>query len=129
MSEVKEFTIDRKVWLRANEEDRRGYGSYLLREIDQKRCCLGIYLSACGVPDKFLEGVGSPGLLHRQVPEVRDLIPRWLICDDPALSEGGNSMSCSSMMEANDDDTTGDIEKESFLTERFAEQGVRVVFV
>lgn len=84
---VKELVIDRKIWLRAKREDAKKWklgdatGSYLLREQDGKRCCLGIYLAACGVPDVLLEAVASPGGLvriHVIEQSIRDLIPTWL---------------------------------------------------
>lgn len=55
------FTIDRSVWLRGER-----LSSTLLRSCDGKRCCVGIYLAALGVPDEDLrdldlfEDVHSP---------------------------------------------------------------------
>jgi hypothetical protein len=130
-----EFTIDRKVWLRALPrvpkdmpiDDIKATGSYLLREIDQKRCCLGIYLQACGVKDEDLQQVGSPGYMCRNKPHVRPLVPNWLIGSEDAVDR--NSILSVSLMEFNDDDTCSDAKKESFIIETFAGQGIKVTFV
>lgn len=134
---VKSFTIDRSIWLRALPpvppgqpiDDIKATGSYLLREIDRKRCCLGIYLQACGVPDVVMEGIASPGYLFRERSEARPLMPEWLVDRDWDLGEGGNSFVATALMEINDDDTIDDAAKEAFIIRTFAGEGVEVTFV
>ena len=51
------LTIDRNVWLRGE-----GNGvSFLLREVDRKMCCVGIYLKACGILENECEVSRVPG--------------------------------------------------------------------
>lgn len=120
---ITEFTIDRKVWLRGEPGC-----SYLLREIDGKRCCIGIFLSACGVPDELLEGQGSPGGLMRSHPDLVATVPDWLF-ETRYDYDYGNSPRAQSLMGVNDDNSTPDWNKELFITEMFAEHGVKVVFL
>lgn len=51
MKKITEFTIDRTIWLRGENSEN----SFLLREGDNKKCCIGIYSSACGIPDKKIK--------------------------------------------------------------------------
>lgn len=136
---IAEFTIDRSIWLRSEyTKSLKGTlgefvagqptGSYLLREADRKRCCLGIYLQACGVPDEALEGVASPGYLYRhRSDDVRKMLPSWLIGNINSIDV--NSPDAAALMEVNDDDTTDDDTKEDFIIQKFSEHGVKVVFV
>lgn len=121
---ITHLTIDRKVWLRGQPGR-----SYLLREFDQKRCCLGIYLNACGIEDKFLEGQGSPGNMLRMIPELNGRIPGWLVGTTRLDDDYGNSVDAVSLMEVNDDSGTPDTDRERFIIEKFAENGVTVEFV
>lgn len=127
---INEFTIDRSMWLRGREPG----GSYLLREIDGKRCCLGFYLEACGVPDDQLRGYAAPGSVYRNRAEYRDLVPKWLIgppwhrlSDDPA--DAVNSITAQYLMEVNDATDSTDAEREALIAKTFADHGVEVHFV
>lgn len=73
---MRKLKIDRSIWLRG-EGDRR---SKLLRSSDQKMCCIGIYLEACGVDREILSDIGdaSSMFVKRVLPEEA----RWLVSTD-----------------------------------------------
>lgn len=58
------LVIDRKIWLRGEGSDV----SKLLRSSDQKRCCVGIYLGACGVEDVSMQDVSDANILNFREP-------------------------------------------------------------
>lgn len=78
--EVEEFVIDVDTWLRGERGD-----SFLLRESDGKRCCVGQWLSARGFPDKDLIGVGAAcGVDFGGITDLGDL---YNVNDDRELTE------------------------------------------
>jgi hypothetical protein len=50
------LTIVRSMWIRGGGQD-----SKLLREEDNKRCCLGFLAAACGLIDEAIREVAEPG--------------------------------------------------------------------
>lgn len=116
-----QLTIDRAVWLRgADAED--GRNSFLLRPSDGKRCCVGIYLSALGVPDELLSGESEDGGVvvpcedDEYETRLHDLVPSWLA--DECF-----------VYRINDDSKLSESEREVAIAERFAENGVDITFV
>ncbi len=115
------LTIDRSIWLRGADADD-GRNSFLLRPSDGKRCCVGIYLSALGIPDELLSGESEDGGVRVPVEddeyETRrhDLVPNWLADE------------CE-VYRVNDDPKLPESEREAFIAQRFAENGVDVTFV
>jgi hypothetical protein len=107
-----EFVIRRSVWLRGEGP----MNSMLLRPSDGKQCCVGIYLSACGVPNEALE--------HRpnatSVTTVKDLIPTWLLV---------SSITVNWLYRRNDAPYLHDGDREAGIQHLFAEAGVKVTFV
>lgn len=100
-----------------------GGSSYLLREKDGKRCCLGIYLEDnCGVsPDMLRGGVSSPVLLNRATLET---LPTWLV------RRGCNMSIAEEMMQVNDDDSPSNEDQVRGEIKRlFAKVDIEVVFV
>lgn len=65
------LTIDRSIWLRGNEEEYLD-NSYL-RNRKGQQCCVGIYLTACGV--KGLTGKKAACSVSAKLPEQA----KWLI--------------------------------------------------
>lgn len=59
------LTIDRATWLHGEG----GKASYLLRQTDQKRCCLGFLGSALGYSDACLLGMQTPRYISDFMPE------------------------------------------------------------
>lgn len=122
-----ELTIDRKVWLHGEGQDR----SFLLREPDGKRCCLGIYLAALGIPDESLRGKASPAGIYRALDRAtRERIPGWLIgqaYDGTNL----NTIIGTCAMEFNDmtEYEITEADREAKIAKIFFEHDVRVTFV
>lgn len=109
MTPVTAFVIDRTVWLRGEGIAR----SKLLRPDDGKRCCVGIYLGACGVADEALSGVPAA---HNAV-NVPDM-PRWLLEDVGGLYA--------------DNDAYGGLteeRREELIADGFARRGITVTFI
>jgi len=108
------FAVRRPTWLRGEG----GIDSRLLRVSDGRQCCLGQYLTACGVPHDALAEVSSPGEVAG--PDV----PAWLLNPD-----GRDSVLAEVLMEVNDDHELSEVARESTLTARFAQAGITVRFV
>jgi hypothetical protein len=64
MKQLKSFTIDRKVWLRGE-----GGQSMLYRPQDSKMCCLGIFMSKCGVPKSALANRAFSDEIAQEYPK------------------------------------------------------------
>lgn len=63
---IRQFTIDRRVWLRGEGP----VSSYLLRKEDQKMCCVGMYLQACGVSRRMLENRHAASQIPKKYASV-----------------------------------------------------------
>jgi len=87
--------------------------SMLLRPSDGKQCCVGIYLSACGVPNEALEHTPNAGVIKSQ-----PLVPAWLL-----------SATANWLYRKNDDIHLHDSDREAGIQYLFAEAGVKVTFV
>lgn len=126
--------IDRAVWLRGEGKGK----SFLLRQEDGKRCCLGIYLAALGVSDELLEHVGSPARgLQLSLPAEAG----WLIEAEAygfRFPHENSAVACD-LMHMNDAPEHGylridgldltEARREEFVAARFKEHGVEVEFV
>ena len=105
----KKLVIDRAIWLHGGKKNsditKANGASYLLRPADNKMCCLGIYLHACGVTKERLNGVISPiGVLsHSMFKETKD-IPRqarWLTTKNYPYSDSP-TVDATELMNIND---------------------------
>lgn len=112
---VKTFTIKRKRWLRG-----RGSGC-LLDTVSHKQCCLGIYLTACGLPDAAL----NEALMPNEIKELsyKRNMPKWLSPNE----EAEESSPVGTLAAINDKPSLR--YREDKIREGFAAQGVRVRFV
>jgi hypothetical protein len=110
------FTVDRQTWLRGEGASR----SWLLRDIDQKMCCLGSYALACGMKAEQIKLVSGPGSLA----EYQSTILEGL-----ATSPHNCTSEAACLMNANDDPHIADTEREAKLTAKFAEMGITVTFI
>ena len=130
-----DMVIDRTEWLRGEGTVK----SFLLRESDGKRCCVGIYARALGVPDTqtlncpwprqrrcYCHIDGSPfsfGVFKAHADYDDDPVvwradeAEWLISPDHGL--GG----------INDDPTMDETVREEAITAIFAKHGVHVSFI
>ncbi len=111
---VKSFVISMKEWLRGQPGD-----SFLLRD-DGQRCCVGIYLKACGVPEERLELVQAAA----GVAEVSG-IPDWML---EAVSHCGVRSAIGQLYWTNDHGSD-DAERKAAITAQFAAKGITVTFV
>lgn len=123
------FEVKRSEWFRGGT----GVSALLVREADRredhpdrKRCCLGFFANACGIPDSQISGVSAPATLKN---------PGTASADWNALTREGmsvthvNSNLCGDLMECNDNRHLTDAEREVALTRLFSELGHTVVFV
>lgn len=110
MREVTEFTIKRSEWLRGEGRAR----SRLLRGSDAKKCCVGIYLSACGIPDSHLLDI-------RAAEDVRLPTPLWL------HREWLHQEDAFRLYEINDDQIE-EQDRELEIASIFAAHGITVTF-
>ncbi len=112
MSERHSFTVYRDRWLRG-----AGSTSRLLRS-NGKQCCVGFYLSSLNfTDDALIDNLCTP----------RGTLPDsalWLGVGRGCLDDG-----VSDVFDINDDGSIDDEERESVLTQRFAEHNVDVTFL
>jgi len=111
-----ELVIDREIWLRGEND------SYLLRDSDDRRCCLGIYLEACGVDKEQLSNKQDPYDFARgyKLP----MQTTWLM-----LGDHHNSDLAGQLMGANDDRNLLEEQREEEITFLFAKVGITVRFI
>lgn len=133
MSEEKQkLVIDRNVWLRGDPR------SYLLR-YDGKRCCIGIYLGACGVPDEKLKNQADvTSLVTSHGSAALPPEARWMWEDfegeqtDVPGSEyiyGINDMRPMAEREDSKHYVVSEADRERKVREFFARHGVEVEFI
>ena len=124
MKPVNEFVIDRAVWARGpsstNDGCRRQFN--MLLSVDGMRCCVGIYLQACGFTDESMLDVGGAG----SVPGS----PGWLLRKDELFEDGTPKPSAEAeALYAANDRPLEDADRESRVAAYFARQGIIVTFV
>ena len=108
--------IDRAKWLRGEDS----WKSCLFRVEDRKMCCLGFLSLACGAVEAEITACPSPSSVCKQA-----LWPSGL------LDEGGNNtLTCTSLMEVNDDPdpSLSNTEREAQLTYLFQQLNIEVEF-
>lgn len=133
----RKLVIDRSIWLRGEGNE----DSYLLRNTDNKMCCLGIYLEACGVSRERLGGIPTPSELANldvEVPKEAE----WLVNKKPNPTPSQRwegTPWAHRLMEENDDvlprNAPKDIKKqnehrrEANIAQLFRANGVEVEFI
>ena len=105
--------IDRRVWLRGESM------SALLRVSTQTRCCVGIYLSALGVPDEALAGNPTAYEVNKFIPESAE----WLLGERCENSDDANDLYGNNDYRSLDPAT-----REQMIAAIFARHGVEVEF-
>lgn len=124
------LVIDRNIWLRGEGEE----ASFLLRQDDQKMCCVGIYLEALGVDRGHLNGANAahhPGLSEMLPKEAmwlvyQDTMHRWMPSDKACRLYAANDGEQHSL---NDPSFDTEEERENYIRDAFATQGVEVEFI
>jgi hypothetical protein len=112
---MEKLVIDRNIWLRGEG----GIKSYLLRESDKKKCCIGILMSSLLniVDDKILG-------------ESTAISNEWLVSLIPQKMEWlKNFSTMNEFYDTNDNSTISDEEREKKLTKLFAAQNIEVEFI
>lgn len=118
-------------WLHGTDDvdklfDGTRLGSMLHRSQDDKMCCIGIYLEACGVPVTSLTDVGDPAdTTLTTIPEQC----KWLVTkiEDPEgvySSEIVNSRDAEELIGENDHQA-----REQVIAAVFAKHNVEVEFI
>ncbi len=108
-----ELIIKRSKWLRGEPSN-----SWLIREGDNKQCCLGFLGQACKIPKEQL--LGNPSPEHT----FKKYWPAGLINRD-----GENSKICWNLMRTNDSKRLKDPQREKSLKKQFKKIGINVKFV
>lgn len=124
MEPVKSFSIDRKTWFHGQ------CGSRLLCQSDNKRCCLGFYLNACGLSDAEIADKSTPLSVFYENPNS---VPDWLI-EQIGLAPIHTEIALH-LMDVNDRTMSSAgigyimrTEREAKITELFAQAGITVTF-
>lgn len=114
---MQELVIDRAVWLRGE------YGhSLLFRPSDERMCCLGIYLAACGVSRRRLTNQGGPRDVPGRIPKQA----MWLL-KNPHHREASDL--AYDLMRANDTEDVRANTREAKVRGLFKQAGVLVRFI
>lgn len=137
------LTIDRSRWSRG-EGAGDGACIRLLRQSDNKMCCLGFFALACGLTEKQILEMGEPQeplndhrlpppapyafLVEADPQEDREPIA-WDENDEPVFPyEWSPTTTANELMATNDDPMPEDV-REQRIASHFARQGVEVEFV
>src|SRR5690348_15267405 len=120
-----DLTIDRNIWLRGEEQSQ----SFLLRTLDDRQCCVGIYLEACGVPRHSLADRASAESINSQLPteaqwlteNVDDTLALYTINDrDPIYIDSGyGAAEVRDLADADEIEVSED-DRERLISELFA---------
>lgn len=137
---IKQFTIVRRRWRRGKGTQRQS--SLLLHPDDNKMCCLGFYMQACGVPREKLKDKGFPrgvvqitdteGLFRGIDKDILSVLRKakasWLVSMNKMKRVVNNSKMTDALVDANDNQEKSykDIEKE--VKTLFAKKGIKVKF-
>lgn len=126
-----EVTVERHRWYRGQKQ-----GSMLLRNQDNKMCCLGFAALACGLGPKQIRGIPTPAAVSGA-----EAVPVWLNLITKGVGETltlvtkemGETLTdsplCLSLMGANDSEYTSDAVKEELIAEEGLNAGLKFVFV
>jgi hypothetical protein len=90
-------------------------------------CCLGFFGIACGFSEAILVGMQEP----REVAKFGNW-PEWMVIEDdgdPHDVVWKDSDAAGQLIEANDEASISDAEREQRISAIFAENGVEVEFV
>lgn len=112
------FTVKRSEWLRGEGNEN----SYLLRNEDNKMCCLGFYSLQCEIKKESISGTKCPRGLHNDLGALEfDKYPEWM--------KDLHSQDLGFIMIINDQIDLTDSEREPQLTEIFKRNGDEITFV
>lgn len=127
---MRELTIKRSEWLHTLEDLKAGE-SMLYRTEDGKKCCLGIYAEACGVPVSSFANFSQFNQTFRDADNCTVTLPAemsWLLVNEPGRT-GEASEDAKKLMSNNDDTRMLESEKERIIARYFSYHDVHVTFV
>jgi len=135
IKEVKKFVIDREIWSRGKPNSALLIGKRTAELLADKsvydgegcKCCLGIYLTVCGVSDEVLSDVGEPIELSEvaQQEALEGGAGSWLFAEEDRNS---SSITVAELIEINDDEEISETSRERSITALFLSQGIEVEF-
>jgi hypothetical protein len=135
--------IDRAKWIRGEGSD----SSYLLRNLDNKMCCLGFYACELGIPGAQIGGVRTPTDLVPFTAKGNSTVLKdgsWLVSKMTGVLKHSwkTSEDAHKLMTINDyeigmdslfflasDPIVSEADRESRIAAIFAEHGVEVEFI
>lgn len=118
MMELKKFVVKKSQWLRGESSSK----SYLLRQLDNKMCCLGFASLACKIDQSDISGIRIPTSVASHSKYPKSFFANF---DEDEFEE---SNCIGEIMEINDDPSLGDEERMSQLTKKFSKIGIEIVF-
>lgn len=113
-----EFIVKRSEWFRGQGSAQ----SYLVRALDNKKCCLGFLGEACGVPIASMIGAGVPEVV---LGKDRRLFPRSYFGSNDLVDR---SIVSDEIIFTNDSKYLSEAERESKLIELFRKLDIDVRF-
>lgn len=119
MNHPTSFTISRKKWLRGHNQSSDEASSALCT-FRGKQCCLGHWLTACGVELVNDCGFSCPSDLQKELP---------LVCTHSNEFGWKDSDFATNAMRANDQLEYVEADREDKIKHLFAEQGVTLTFI
>lgn len=130
IKDVEEFTIHRSEWgdgetlddIKESGAPFDQYASLLLNPVSKKKCCMGIYCCACGVPENVLADAMYPANLDEP---YRSALPDWLFADKEHRTPSEAAM-C--LARINDTVLVTPETREKEIVRIFSEHGVKVYF-
>lgn len=128
------LVIDRTRWLRGEKD------SFLLRELDDKMCCLGFYCIARELLEEDIEDKSDPSEVvetiklnkHHPKNKIKDLITplygqeSW---NKTEILAWDNNYVCKKLMGVNDDDEITENEREKEIAGLFTSINTEVEFI
>lgn len=121
MELVKEFTIDRKKWVRG----RGSVDSHLRNLTDGRQCCLGFFSKKCGFKNDDILDLSSIEDLAAYFGMDSERVKRVLFS---AGQVSATSTFWQDLYAINDDELYSDAEREELITAKFAAVGITVHF-
>lgn len=117
-------TIDRQLWIRGASNNN----SYLLRDSDNKMCCLGFACVAAGIPKKDINQVREPASVEgiKNIRTLEQLLSKSILTEEDRKE---NSRVCINLMMINDDPGINANEREYMIKQFGLEVNIDFEFI
>ena len=110
--------INREMWIRGPNQR-----SFLIREIDEKMCCLGFLGLACGISSKELEGRSRPADVNDRSDDL------WPLLAQPAIDGCRRDSELVDELINVNDGKFSEYNREAQITNLMEQLGVKVEFI